>query len=199
MKNHVYTLDAIPVNFPEKEIFLRLGGHLTKSTALAEKHRIVASQAYEACHLCGRWCVLEAHAENDGIRLADGTLLPGREFAAKCGNIKALWCAAASAGKEVVELRDSMESVADSAICDAVGSECADAAIDFLQNQAKGELRRRGLLLAERRYSPGYGDMPLELQRFFYDLLDLGTMGLELTGNGFLIPEKSVTAFAGIR
>lgn len=198
MKKHIHILSAIPVAFPEKEVFLRLGGHLTKTVYDREKYRLTALQAYELCQLRGRWVVLDARAGSNGIILADGRLLPGKDFAVRCAGISAVWCGAVTAGREIINFRDSRESMAESAVCDAVGSECADAAMDFLQKQAGRELARCGLRLAEKRYSPGYGDMPLAMQKFFYDVLELETLDMELTGNDFLIPEKSVTAFAGV-
>lgn len=188
----------MPVNFPEKEVFLRLGGHLSKTLPAGEKYRLTAMQAYELCQPRGRWCVLEASAAKEGISLAGGRVLPGKDFASRSSGIKAIWCAAVTVGEKLVAFRDNAPNVTASAIADAVGSECADAAMDFLQKQAETELRRCGLLLAERRYSPGYGDMPLEVQKFLYETLKLDELGLRLTGNNFLIPEKSVTAIAGI-
>ena len=49
------------------------------------------------------------------------------------------------------------------------------------------------------RYSPGYGDYPLALQKTFLRLLDAPRkIGLSVTGSGLLTPAKSVTAVAGI-
>ena len=50
------------------------------------------------------------------------------------------------------------------------------------------------------RFSPGYGDIPLEMQKTFFELLQC-QKNLALTLNNSLImsPEKSVTAFIGIK
>lgn len=49
------------------------------------------------------------------------------------------------------------------------------------------------------RFSPGYGDYPLTLQRDFLRLLDAPRkIGLSMTDSFLLTPSKSVTAIAGI-
>lgn len=197
----IYTLTDMNLLFPEKEIFLRLGGNVFK-TVLPEKaaheYRRSALRAFELCHPCGRWCVFPAVRVDDGILLSDGTLIPGKDFAGRNEEITALWCGAVTVGTAVVNARDKCQSVAESAIFDAVASECADLAMDHLHRMAAAELLRQGMFMAARRYSPGYGDMSLSIQKFFYERLNLRDLGLELTELDFFQPEKSVTAFAGI-
>lgn len=48
------------------------------------------------------------------------------------------------------------------------------------------------------RYSPGYGDVPLEVQKVFFTLLDCRKIALTLMDTLVMAPEKSVTAFVGI-
>jgi cobalamin-dependent methionine synthase I len=49
------------------------------------------------------------------------------------------------------------------------------------------------------RYSPGFGDVPLAVQKTFFEILEC-QKNLALTLNDSLImsPEKSVTAFVGV-
>ncbi|HPV30603.1 MAG TPA: methionine synthase, partial [Deltaproteobacteria bacterium] len=61
------------------------------------------------------------------------------------------------------------------------------------------QVRREGLAITSRRFSAGYGDFELENQRIMYERLRLGEIGVEITDSCILIPEKSVTAVAGIR
>lgn len=49
------------------------------------------------------------------------------------------------------------------------------------------------------RFSPGYGDFPIEIQKDFLETLNAGKrIGLCTGENNILIPRKSVTAVAGI-
>ena len=49
------------------------------------------------------------------------------------------------------------------------------------------------------RFSPGYGDVPLTVQKDFFRLLPCQKIGLTLMDNLIMAPEKSVTAFIGIK
>lgn len=50
------------------------------------------------------------------------------------------------------------------------------------------------------RYSPGYGDLPLETQRDFFALLDCNRqVGIALNESLLMTPSKSVTAIFGIK
>jgi len=48
------------------------------------------------------------------------------------------------------------------------------------------------------RFSPGYGDLPIDTQTVLFKLLDPKRIGLCLTDSLIMTPSKSVTAFAGI-
>ena len=49
------------------------------------------------------------------------------------------------------------------------------------------------------RFSPGYGDLPLEVQRTLFSLLEpMRHIGLSLTDSLLMSPTKSVTAFVGL-
>ena len=50
----------------------------------------------------------------------------------------------------------------------------------------------------ERRFSPGYGDLPLEFQKVLFEVLDCPrSIGLTLGENLLMMPTKSVTAVIG--
>lgn len=62
----------------------------------------------------------------------------------------------------------------------------------------KQEYRDRGLYLRPR-YSPGYGDFPLECQPKILAALDAGRrIGIKLTDSMLMMPSKSVSAVMGI-
>lgn len=49
------------------------------------------------------------------------------------------------------------------------------------------------------RFSPGYGDLSLDVQKNIFDILDCGkNIGLFLNDSLLMSPTKSVTAFAGV-
>ena len=60
------------------------------------------------------------------------------------------------------------------------------------------DLLRSARRLTRKRFSAGYGDFSLENQWDIYTLLSLGSIGITMTPTCVLIPEKSVTAVAGV-
>lgn len=140
---------------------------------------------------------------NDGetIILADQSRIVCPSVAAMLQNSQEVWLAATSVGRKISDLTEACFCAGDgaaAAVCDAVGSECADAAMDFLQNYAATQMKRSGRILADCRFSPGYGNWPLTAQKNFFQWLNLENLGLTLSNSLMLLPEKSVTALAGI-
>ena len=73
------------------------------------------------------------------------------------------------------------------ALCDAF---CRD--ISLLEGEVGNVVRPR--------FSPGYGDLSIELQREIFIALDLTkNLGINLGDNLFMTPTKSVTAIVGIK
>ena len=76
----------------------------------------------------------------------------------------------------------------------------ASSAIEDVCDGAENDIMKR---LPDKhftwRYSPGYGDLPLELQRMLLNVLDAPKrIGLNVTDSGMLVPSKSVTAVIGV-
>lgn len=199
----MFDLSSIPVTFPEREIFLRLEGNIHK-TELDNTEKLkfirIAKKAFSLCETKGRWDHLAVKTvRDDGILLENGFFVKGGKFAAKCSGITHLWLGAVTAGKAVAEAEEKCEDISARAIFDAVASETADAAMDSLVKTAARNLLAQGLSMDAKRYSPGYGDMPLEMQKIFFSQLHLEELKMVLNDNFYMIPEKSVTAFAAVR
>ena len=79
-------------------------------------------------------------------------------------------------------------------ILDACATDMTEKLCDFVQNEIKKENP-----FITHRFSPGYGDMPLECQADICRILDTyRKIGLSVTENSLMIPRKSVTAIIGI-
>lgn len=78
----------------------------------------------------------------------------------------------------------------------------AAAYTEFCANEAQRELEdyaQEHSLYLRPRYSPGYGDFPLNCQRFLFDALEITKkIGVTLTEAFMMIPFKSVTAVIGL-
>ncbi len=86
-------------------------------------------------------------------------------------------------------------SPAKAVLLQAIGTERAEALCDAFCE----ELKRETDLSPRSRFSPGYGDLPLELQREVITLLQADKhIGVTLGDSCLMSPSKSVTAFVGL-
>ncbi len=80
----------------------------------------------------------------------------------------------------------------------AIGAERIESLCDAFNNMVTDEARKMGKSTA-LRFSPGYGDFPLEVQKDFFRVLDpYRKIGLSLNDSLLMSPSKSVTAIIGI-
>lgn len=87
---------------------------------------------------------------------------------------------------------DMAESLAVDCLCSAAVEQVCDLAEQEIFSQIKAPYRTW-------RFSPGYGDLPLTLQKDLLLALNAQRrIGLTVTENSLLIPSKSVTAIIGI-
>lgn len=90
-------------------------------------------------------------------------------------------------------LRLSKTSVSELFLADAVASAYAEAAADRAQELLLGGNSTK------KRFSPGYGDLPLELQPAILSALSAEKhLGLTLTDTLLMKPQKSITAIVGM-
>lgn len=86
------------------------------------------------------------------------------------------------------------------AIVQACGAACIEAYCNILQEQILEEVSRQGEKLYLRpRFSPGYGDLPLQYQHTIFQKLECTKrIGLTLTDSLLMYPTKSVSALIGL-
>lgn len=81
---------------------------------------------------------------------------------------------------------------------DAVGSETVEESAKYISGIIGGQIRKRGFI-ATKRFSPGYGDLSLDVQKIFFSELKLNEIGIEINDSFLMTPQKSITAFIGWR
>ena len=105
---------------------------------------------------------------------------------------------AATLGGEIEAMirRTQLVNMGDALILDAASS----AAIENVCDNLCADLAKQFALdYLTDRFSPGYGDFPLEQQRDFFRLLDIyRRIGVSLTESGLMVPQKTVTALIGV-
>jgi hypothetical protein len=78
-----------------------------------------------------------------------------------------------------------------------IGSYLVENQVRRLDRQIVESSRKEGLSTT-RRYSPGYGDFPLEAQRIFVELARDTIPILRVDDSGLIVPEKTVSAIKGV-
>lgn len=197
--------EKISVPLPKERVFRRLGykqGVTGLSSEEVKKTEFGMDEALAHIHLRGaakRIAVSEKGP--DGLKLANGVELAGRKLAALLRDSEEVLLMAATGGPEIIEAIGKLSSAGDlskGVVFDAVASEVVDSALDWIAKYYDNVLRREGRHLTSRRYSAGYADFVLENQAIFFRELELEKLGVQLTESFILVPEKSVTAIAGI-
>ncbi|MFA5007948.1 MAG: hypothetical protein WC546_01885 [Candidatus Omnitrophota bacterium] len=108
-------------------------------------------------------------------------------------------CAATAGEKIINEIKECGKSdLTRAVIFDAVASEMTDGCFGWIINYYNRQLQRAGKCLTDKRISCGYADFSIENQKKIYDLLKLKQIGIDITQQFVLIPEKSATAVLGI-
>lgn len=88
--------------------------------------------------------------------------------------------------------------VTEGAALDAIGSETADAVADYVHHVAISNLASQNSYKITPRFSPGYGEWALTIQRDILDLCEGHRIGISLTGSCLMQPRKSVSAVFGL-
>ena len=139
------------------------------------------------------------------VREGDRFLLPqanmvlegrtARAMLSQCGQA-VLLCCTLGAGFETMLRSEQARDMARAVILDACGSALVEAGCDAAQEELKQRLPGRYLT---DRFSPGYGDLPLDLQPPICACLDARRrLGVHVTDSLLLNPSKSVTAIIGL-
>ena len=80
----------------------------------------------------------------------------------------------------------------------AIGAERIEALCNLFNSEIRDEAVAKGGT-TRPRFSPGYGDLPLEVQKEFVILLDCSRrLGVTLNESLLMSPSKSVTAVIGV-
>ena len=132
------------------------------------------------------------------LRFADVTL-QSRDLGRNLSGCSQVALLAATIGPQVDALirRYSSLNPVYASILQATGAMFIEELVDLVNSEIKKIAAAQGLK-TKPRYSPGYGDVPLQVQKDFFRLLPCTRIGLTLMDTLIMAPEKSVTAFVGI-
>ncbi|BDE87266.1 Vitamin B12 dependent methionine synthase%2C activation domain [uncultured Flavonifractor sp.] len=191
-------MDITLTHIPREEVLRYLGCPGTEDPATLALVEGCSARLLAAARPKWTYRVFGLAVLTDGVRLDCGLLLPGRDLAAHLRGCSraALLAATLSAPVDALLRRAQAEDLAAAVALDC----CATAAVEAVCDLAEAEIRARfpGCSFPFR-FSPGYGDLPIELQDPILRLLDAPRrVGLCATDRHILTPRKSVTAVLGI-
>lgn len=196
---------SINISVPRGKIYRRMG-YRKGVTRIEEERKREIEDAIEYAlfliHLKGS--AVRIPIERIGqfnIALSQGIVFESRDLARMLKGCAEALLMGATAGKDImdaIENDSKSNQLTRGVVLDAVASEMVDASLDWIADYFNNQLLRDNRRLTRKRFSAGYGDFLLENQKIMYDVLELKTLGVELTESCILVPEKSVTAVAGI-
>ena len=100
-------------------------------------------------------------------------------------------------------LEETVGSLADNGqiveayVLDAIGSSVAESLADVVQSKIGDVARAQGLCIS-RRFSPGYCDWDIKQQRVLFRAMDGNSLGVCLSDEYMMIPQKSISGSIGI-
>jgi len=189
------------VKIPEKEVrrYMGLRGpvDISPDTDAMIKKAIVALEKDCSPKYVSR--AFPVTVEGNEVRFADVVIESGSLARNLAGCTQCvLFAATAGPFCDMLVKRASVTSSAYASCCQAAGAAAIEAYCDLINDKIKDEYEAKGLF-ARPRFSPGYGDLPLENQKDWFRLLDITrNTGIELTGSLLMVPTKSVTAIIGL-
>lgn len=183
----------------KKEIYRYSGYYNTKAISSNTEQLIdeciKESEGKISYNVC--WAELPVEINNDSISLGN-CRVHSTDLSKGLSGCKTSVVFAATTGIETDRLiaKYSRISPVKSLVFQAIGTERAEALCDeFCRYIAK----EKDNLYLKPRFSPGYGDLPLEFQKDIFNILNPSKhIGLTLNDSLLMSPSKSVTAIIGI-
>ena len=205
MKESVVFLEKISIDPPREAIYQRLG-YKKRTTELSanqqkETDRFI-NEAFSLISLKGALLRLTIENNDSEKIILSGNLTFRSKtlstFLSSCSEAVLMGATASNEIMEAIKGKTREDNLAAAVVYDATASEMADAALDWIMNYFNQIIRREGKTLLPRRFSAGYADFNLENQKVIHERLQLNKIGVVITSEFILLPEKSVTAISGI-
>lgn len=196
-----YETDGAAIAVPRKEAYRYLGYRgIEPDEAVSDCLERCVECLQRECHPRAAWERYPLRLENDAGRIhAGGLCFVSRDLTRNLSGCSTVVLMAATIGTGVDYLirRAEARSMTEAAVYQAAGAAMVEAWCDEVNQKIADALQKEGLF-PHPRFSPGYGDAPLELQKDFSRLLAMpSSCGISLTDTLLMVPSKSVTAFIG--
>lgn len=173
-----------------------LGAHTSPDDELRSQMNRLADELSSQIIPRYTWRILPLTRFDQGLQ-AGNIPLPGRSarlMLADCSECALLICTLGTPFDDWLrrlQLRDMSRAV----MLDALGSAYVEAACDEATREIAARFPKRCLT---DRFSPGYGDLPLEVQPRLLEAAEARRIGVTVNPSLLMTPLKSVTALIGL-
>ncbi len=178
---------------------LRYAGMRQRTEQAEALLRDCAREAWEllAYRVCWARFPLEARGDRLDLTFARTDSRSLRACLSGCTEI-VLFAATIGAAYDRLLRREALLSPARAQMLQALGAERVESLCDAFEMDIRRAAADEGLAVRPR-FSPGYGDLPLALQKDVFLVLDCPRrIGVSLNENLLMSPSKSVTALIGL-
>ena len=196
----IYTTftETFPAPPFRREEILRYAGarQVTPEISALLKETLQEAQDCLCYHVC--WQKLPVRAYNTELDLTFAKTQSERlrSHLEDCSHIILLG-ATVGIGLDRLIARYGKTAPAKALLLQAIGAERIEALCNAFSQKIRDAYAAEGLRTTSR-FSPGYGDLPLELQQDIFRTLNCSRIGLTLNDSLMMSPSKSVTAIIGI-
>ena len=198
--------NQIKLTPPIDKIYRRLGYSQGKTRLTASEKKKMAGyidEAVDLIHLKGVAVRIPVANITSAKIVLKGDITFNSQALAKflTGSDEILLMGATAGSKIMNAIRSNSagRDITRAVVFDATASEIVDGSLSWIMNYINRQLRRESKQLTRQRFSAGYGDLALSNQKIICQLLKMKKIGVTLTRNYIMVPEKSVTALAGIK
>jgi len=196
---------VIRIPVPQKSVYSRLGFRAGTTLIKSREQQMMdqfIQEAVDLIKLKGSIRTIPVkQAGESGIELENGVAFTSRSLSRMlhgCSQVLLMGATAGGMIMEEISKATASDDLTRAVVLDAVASEMTDHALNWIMSYADLDIRRSSLKLMKKRFSAGYGDFSLMNQRTMFEMLSMERIGVSITETCILVPEKSVTAIAGI-
>ena len=193
---HLEELGEVP--FDEKEIlrYAMLPSFAPAPEELPLQECLKAAKGAAQCRAVWRRYQLTRDGEGLDLGFARTDSRDLKRHLEGCTEILLFACTAGAETDRRIA-RAKLQSPAKGLLMHAIGAQQVEGGCDLLCRRLAEQFPERQLT---DRFSPGYGDLPLSMQRDVMAALDCGrTVGITLSESLLMTPGKSVTAIIGMK
>lgn len=148
----------------------------------------------------GIWEIYDYDCETQTIKANPPCQIQGKKIGQHLAGCEKIIALSATVGEDIEEditRRFASGEYSNAVLMDAAATAAVEQIADGMEKAISPKMAAQGFLL-KWRFSPGYGDWPLEQQPELIRLAKAEQIGVKLTTSMMLTPRKSITAIIGL-